>query len=108
MRMVAEVLSNLFRRASTILYPQERREPPNFRGRLGFDREKCIGCRMCWRVCPASAIDMVEDERGPRPVFKLYRCIYCYQCVEVCPVHAIIPSKEYENVALRKEELVVR
>ncbi|RLE86452.1 MAG: NADH-quinone oxidoreductase subunit I, partial [Thermoprotei archaeon] len=43
-----------------------------------------------------------------RPVFHIYRCIYCYLCVDVCPVKAIKPTREYENVALRKEDLVVR
>ena len=109
MSLIPDVVRNLFRRRATLMYPEERREPPDtLRGMLGFDRSKCIGCRLCWRVCPASAVEIVKDEKGFRPVFHVYRCIYCYLCVEVCPTKAIIPSKRYENVALRKEDLVVR
>jgi len=110
MRMMVEVLANLFKRRATVLYPlEERRDAPaGFRGKLGFERDKCIGCRMCWRVCPAAAIDMVKDDKGVRPVFKIYRCIYCYQCVEVCPTKAIRPGGGYENIALDKERLMVK
>ncbi len=113
---IAEALRNLFKRRATILYPYREVEkvhlPEGYRGRIEFDLEKCIRCHLCSRVCPAKAIELVEDEKDEkkrkRPVFLIYRCIYCGQCAEVCPVKAITLSKVFENIALRKEDLVVR
>jgi len=109
---IAEALRNLFKKRATILYPYRETEkvhlPEGFRGRIEFNREKCVGCQLCSRVCPAKAIEVIQDEKGKRPVFLIYRCIYCGQCVEVCPTKAITLSKEFENIALRKEDLVVR
>ena len=108
----AEALRNLFKKRATILYPYREVDkihvPEGFRGRIEFNREKCIGCQLCSRVCPAKAIEVVQDEKGKRPVFLIYRCIYCGQCAEVCPAKAITLSKFFENIALRKEDLVVR
>ena len=109
---IVEALKNLFKKRATILYPYREVEkihlPEGFRGRIVFHRDKCIGCQLCSRVCPAKAINVIEDERGKRPIFLIYRCIYCGQCAEVCPVKAIELSKTFENIALRKEDLVVR
>ena len=30
--------------------------PPNFRGKITYDRDICIGCKLCVRVCPAHEI----------------------------------------------------
>jgi len=111
-RLVAEALKNFFRKRATILYPYRELNkihlPEGFRGRIEFDRAKCIGCQLCFRVCPAKAIEMIEDEKGKRPIFYIYRCIYCAQCVEVCPTKAIGMSKIFENIALKKDDMVVK
>ncbi|HDD63614.1 MAG: ferredoxin [Thermoprotei archaeon] len=110
--MVSEVYRNLFRKRATILYPFKERElvhlPEGFRGRIVFHRDKCIGCRICFMVCPARAIEMVKDEKGLRPVFHIYRCIYCGQCAENCPRKAIEMSDIFENIAFDKKTLVVK
>ena len=109
---IAEALRSLFKKRATILYPYREVDkihtPDGLRGKIEFDREKCIGCQLCCRVCPAKAIEVIQDEKGKRPVFLIYRCIYCGQCAEVCPTKAIILTKIFENIALKKEDLVVR
>ncbi|MCD6591949.1 MAG: NADH-quinone oxidoreductase subunit I [Thaumarchaeota archaeon] len=109
---IVEALKNLFKKRATILYPYREADkihvPEGLRGRISFDREKCIGCQLCSRVCPAKAIQIIEDEKGKRPVFLIYRCIYCGQCADVCPRKAITLTKIFENITLRKENLVVR
>jgi formate hydrogenlyase subunit 6/NADH:ubiquinone oxidoreductase subunit I len=111
-RFLVEALKSLFRDRATVLYPYGELDkihlPEGFRGRIEFDRVKCVGCQLCFRVCPAKAIEMVEDEKGRRPIFNIYRCIYCAQCAEVCPTKAISMSSIFENIALRKEDMVVR
>jgi len=67
--------------------------PDYFRGKIIYDKEKCIGCKMCIRVCPAKAIDFKEEEKK----IKIYlgRCIFCSQCNDVCPVDALHMGREF-------------
>ncbi len=57
--------------------------PPDFRGCITYDGEKCTGCRLCLRVCPASAIEFIPEEK--KISIHLSRCIFCAQCNEICP-----------------------
>ena len=48
------------------------------------DKEMCIGCRICERICPASAIQMVEK----KAVMNEAMCIGCGLCAGGCPTGA--------------------
>jgi len=50
-----------------------------------FIHEKCVGCGVCARNCPAKCIKMIEQ----RPYADLSRCIRCFCCQELCPYHAV-------------------
>ncbi len=67
--------------------------PANFRGKLVYDREKCIGCQLCIRVCPAQVIKFKPEEKKIR--MHVARCTFCAQCVDVCPVDALALSDEF-------------
>ena len=69
-----------------------------FRGRLNYDRSKCIGCSMCTKVCPANAIVMDPDTEGQKPrKVELHtdRCCFCAQCNDVCPVGALSMTTDF-------------
>lgn len=45
----------------------------------------CIGCKMCYRVCPQKCIDITK-----KPVAILQdHCLHCGKCQEVCPKQVI-------------------
>ena len=52
-----------------------------FASRPLVEREKCIGCAECQKVCPAGAIRMREK----RAEIDKKKCIQCFCCQEFCP-----------------------
>lgn len=53
------------------------------------DQEKCIGCSICKKICPASAIEMHNNF----PKIDQKKCICCYCCHELCP-HSAMQTEE--------------
>lgn len=45
----------------------------------------CIGCKLCYAVCPQKCIDI---EKMP-VVIDQHRCLHCGRCAETCPKQAI-------------------
>ena len=103
-------------------YPWDTREiSPIFRGEhmLCLDdkgREKCIGCGMCAKVCPAQCITVTrgkvpegEEDRYAAKTYcadfniDLLRCIFCGFCEETCPKGAIVLGQGYELADYTRE-----
>jgi len=89
-------------------YPFEQHPvPEDFRGRVEFLEELCMGCGACANVCPPNAIQVIE-EKGTR-IIKLFigRCIFCGRCEENCPMMAVKQTDDFELSSIRREDLEV-
>lgn len=45
----------------------------------------CIGCKLCYFVCPQKCIDISQKP----VVIDPHRCLHCGRCAEICPKRAI-------------------
>lgn len=45
----------------------------------------CIGCKLCYSVCPQKCIDITVKP----VVIDQHHCLHCGQCAEVCPKQTI-------------------
>ena len=97
----------------TIQFLTENRE-------LILNKEKCLGCGTCFRVCPKEAIN-----RGPigasrratiqkfptkediiPEIYNVNKCVFCGTCVYFCPVSALTIKKNGNIVNLEDIEIV--
>lgn len=101
-------IKHLFRKKSTVKYPEKTREISEvWRGQHVLKRddkgaERCTACGLCAVACPAEAITMTAAERkkGEENLYReekyastyeinMLRCIFCGLCEEACPKEAI-------------------
>ena len=50
-----------------------------------FVRDRCIGCKLCYSVCPQKCIDITQKP----VVIAQEHCLHCGRCSDICPVRAI-------------------
>lgn len=108
MKILIEVLKNLFTKPFTRRYPLEKALiQPRFRGKIFFVRRNCIGCRLCEIKCPAGAIKFIKKGRIN---FDLGKCTFCGICADVCPSKpkAIKFTTAFEYSTEKKAKLTVR
>lgn len=82
--------------AGALTYDEEK-------GRVSYNKDKCVGCWMCVMVCPYGAIR--DNKQLKIPV----RCDFCAdvdepRCINACPVGAIVYLEEEELNKLSKSK----
>jgi formate hydrogenlyase subunit 6/NADH:ubiquinone oxidoreductase subunit I len=108
-KMVHAVLQSLLKRPATLNYPaQPSPMPEHFRGKLTFYPERCTGCKLCMRDCPAHAIKITRISKTEiEAEIDLAKCIYCGQCVDSCPRGALEMTREFELAQLSRDKLKI-
>ena len=88
--------------------------PSGFEPRL--DDERCIGCNLCSRACPVTAVTL-QARRVPssrrnviRPIFDKDQCIGCGVCAGACRKGALtmVRRAERSHVPVNSIERVIR
>ncbi len=59
--------------------------------RIEIDKDNCIGCNLCERVCKSGCIDKKNK------IIDFDRCVECYNCFTVCPTDGINFNNSYKN-----------
>lgn len=48
--------------------------------------DACIGCKLCYSVCPQKCINISEKS----VIIQLEHCLHCGKCTEICPAGAVV------------------
>ncbi|MBP3325052.1 MAG: 4Fe-4S dicluster domain-containing protein [Coprococcus sp.] len=56
----------------------------NYSDKLQVDKDKCIGCGKCEKLCPMNNIKIIDKK-----VVQNNRCTMCYRCINNCPKQAL-------------------
>jgi len=109
-RELKEAIKSLFSPAYTSDFPRKPHTPyERFRGRPYFHEEDCIGCAACAQVCPAKAIEVVDEVKNGIAKRKLIVhwdiCMFCGQCETNClTLKGIMLSQEFDLATTEKRE----
>jgi hydrogenase-4 component H len=118
-RELIEAIKALILGPYTSKFPLEQPViPDGFRGKPQFYEDDCVGCLACLEVCPAKAIEYVDDKKKQLRILTHHQdiCIYCQQCERACITEKGIKlTKEYDlatfdrrkSITQSKKELVI-
>lgn len=81
--------------------------PKNFRGKISYDKDSCIGCKLCLKVCPSEALAFKDDVKKVKHYVS--RCTFCGQCADICPKDCFAFTDEFLMAGTDKyaEEMVI-
>ncbi len=108
-RMIPHILRMFTKKTDTVQYPYVHAQVADrFRGMLKFNAERCVGCKLCVRVCPADAIRIeAVGEKQYKATVHLEKCIFCGQCVDSCNKGALENTASFELASGDKDSLEV-
>jgi formate hydrogenlyase subunit 6/NADH:ubiquinone oxidoreductase subunit I len=108
-KMIKAVLGALLKKPITTRYPYVKSKSiAGLRGAIVFSAEKCIGCKLCMKDCPAKAITITQagDKKFTAEI-DLGKCIFCGQCVDSCLKKALAVTDKFELAELNSGKLKI-
>ncbi len=66
--------------------------------RPALKADECVGCKECFKICPAKAITMTDN----KPQIDRKKCIRCFCCQEFCPKGALKVKRTFIAKILNK------
>lgn len=71
----------------------------HYSDKLKIDKDKCVGCGICVKLCPMKNIKLANGKALPGG-----QCTMCYRCVNSCPQQAItlLGKTVYEQPLIEK------
>jgi len=111
-RELGEAIKALILGPYTSKFPFEQPKiPDGFRGKPQFYEDDCVGCLACVEVCPARAIEYVDDKKKKLRTLTHHQdiCIYCQQCERACITEkGILLTKEYDLATFDRSRSITR
>ena len=105
LQYASEAIKNLFRPPVTTEYPFRPFEyPEGTRGHVEITIDDCIGCGMCVRACPSSALSV--DRLGGTWTINRFDCIACGYCVLKCPKKCLRMETGYQTPGPEKQAVL--
>ncbi|MEE8359782.1 MAG: 4Fe-4S dicluster domain-containing protein [Candidatus Omnitrophota bacterium] len=95
-RELIEAVTAFIKGPDTTKFPFEPHTPAkNFRGAPKYSEEGCVACTGCSSVCPADAIEFIDDLSKDPSTRKMIvhhdECIFCGQCQALCTTREDTP-----------------
>ena len=104
LRELGEAVKALIKGPYTTKFPKvPSPAAPAFRGKVEFVDKDCVGCLACVEVCPAKALEGIDDVKKKKRsvVHHPDICIFCGQCNANCLTgKGIILTNEYDMAFL--------
>ena len=71
----------------------------NYSNQLKVDKDKCVGCSKCVKICPTKNIQIKDGKAKANA-----KCTMCYRCINQCPKQAItlLGKKVIEQTSIEK------
>lgn len=112
LRELKQAIKAIVKGPYTTKFPKVPHTPPEkFRGRPKFYDEDCVGCIACAEVCPAEAIEVIDEtqeEGGKRKLTVRYdHCIFCGLCEASCITEkGIRQTNEYDLADTDRSKII--